>query len=61
MFIDGKVGVESGDGNRSKVTSPGVVALMNNAVVNADIEYGKLATYGDMTHNGNSRKIQTSR
>jgi|ERR1035437_163406 cytoskeletal protein CcmA (bactofilin family) len=60
IFIDGKVGNEEGDPG-TKITSPGLITLMTNAIVNADIEYGKMATYGDMTHNGNSRKIQPTR
>ena len=54
IFVDGVVGEE---GASVTISTPGLVALMNNAIVNADIQYGKLATYGDMTHNGNSRKL----
>jgi cytoskeletal protein CcmA (bactofilin family) len=54
ILIDGTVG---GDNSSVSISTPGLVALMNNAVVNADIQYGKLATYGDMTHNGSSRKL----
>ncbi len=60
IFLDGKVGEEGGQ-DAVKVSTPGLIVLMNNSVVNADIEYGKMATYGDMTHNGNSRKIQPTR
>ncbi|ABD72001.1 hypothetical protein Rfer_4315 (plasmid) [Rhodoferax ferrireducens T118] len=60
IFLDGKVGEEGGQ-DAVKVSTPGLIVLMNSSVVNADIEYGKMATYGDMTHNGNSRKIQPSR
>lgn len=60
VFIDGRVGAEDSQ-EKVKITSPGMIVLMNDANVNADLEYGKLATYGDMTHNGSSRKIQTNR
>lgn len=58
ILVDGRVG-ESEDA-QTKITTPGLVALFDSAVVNGTIEYGKLATYGDMTHNGTSRKRSTS-
>ena len=61
IFIDGTIngqGVEGGE--TVKISSPGLIALFNHAVVNADIEYGKLATYDDMTHNGSSKKMTAS-
>lgn len=60
VFIDGKVGEEGGQGE-VKIITPGLISLMDNAVVNANIEYGKMATYGDMIFNGSSRKIQPTR
>lgn len=61
VFIDGKVGEEGSQGDAVTITTPGLISLMDNAVVNANIEYGKLATYGDMNFNGSSRKIQPTR
>jgi len=57
VLIDGLVGTPNTQ-LPIKVFCPGLVALFNHAVVHADIEYGKLATYDDMTHNGHSRKLQ---
>jgi len=56
ILIDGKVNAE-GSGGKVQVKSPGLIALFNNANVNADLHYGKLSTYDDMTHNGTSQKI----
>lgn len=62
VIIDGGVGDSNSlDQNPTRITTPGMVVLQTNAVVNANIEYGKLATYGDMTHNGSSRKINPAR
>ena len=56
IFIDGTVGSAEG-AERVKIISTGLITLMNHCVANADIEYGKLATYGDMTHNGSCKKL----
>lgn len=56
ILIDGKVNGE-GASDKVQVKSPGLIALFNHANVNADIHYGKLSTYDDMTHNGTSQKI----
>ena len=60
IFIDGAVGSNDGTGG-SRVCSPGLVTLCPNAVVTADVEYGRLVTYGESTLNGTLRKISTSR
>lgn len=60
IFINGRVGEDGGDA-AVKVCTPGLITLMDEAVVHANIEYGRLATYGDMTHNGTCRKIQPTR
>jgi cytoskeletal protein CcmA (bactofilin family) len=57
VYVDGRVGEE---GQAVQIHSPGTVTLMGNCIVNADIEYGRLATLGDMTHNGSSRKIKAA-
>lgn len=61
ILIDGRVNCADGQQTGSvQITTPGLVALFNHAIVNADIEYGKLATYDDMTHNGRCRKMGVS-
>ena len=61
IFIDGTINGQGAEGGEAvKISSPGLIALFNHAVVNADIEYGKLATYDDMTHNGSSKKMTAS-
>lgn len=56
IIIDGKVGSDGGS-DQVKVSTPGLLVLQNDANVTADIEWGKLSTYGDMSHNGHSKKI----
>jgi hypothetical protein len=61
IFINGQVGTSGEIEPRVRIATTGGVFLMDTAVVHADIEYGKLGTFGDMELNGVARKINSPR